>query len=268
MSRYKHLTAFEREKIFLLHSQKKSLSVIAVEIGRNKSTISREQKRNSNKGLYSPGVAQDKYAKRRMAIHRHYRLANPKLFHYVNSCFLQHQWSPEQISGRLMHEGSDMYVSYTTIYRAMYAGMFDTPEQKHSHGCRGAIRKLRHHGKSRHTRDYSERRGKIVISNPIAERPNEANNRERIGDWEADTIAGKKNSSCLVTLTDRKSRFLLSKKIKTKNSICVRNALIDLLKNEPCYTITPDRGKEFARHSEVTAALNEKPFYFPLPHHP
>ncbi len=268
MSRYKHLTLFEREKIFLLSAQNKSLSVIAKEIGRNKSTISRELNRNSFDGSYSPSVAQDKYHKRRASCRRHRLLANAKLFHYVNSYFLEHQWSPEQISGRLKHEESDLYVSYTTIYRAIYAGMFDTPKEKHSHGCRGAIRKLRHRGKSRHTQDYVERRGKIIISNPIAERPNEANSRERIGDWEADTVVCKKNHSCFVTLTDRKSRFLLSKKIEAKNSICVRDALIDLLRNEPCYTITPDRGKEFAKHAEVTAALNGLPFYFPLPHHP
>ena len=51
------------------------------------------------------------------------------------------------------------------------------------------IRKLRHRGKKRHTKGYVENRGKIYISHTIQERPKDANNRTRIGDWEADTVA-------------------------------------------------------------------------------
>ena len=49
MSHYKHLTPSEREKIYLLYAQNYSLSFIANSIGRNKSTVSRELARNSNK---------------------------------------------------------------------------------------------------------------------------------------------------------------------------------------------------------------------------
>src|SRR5699024_5355277 len=87
-----------------------------------------------------------------------------------------------------------------------------------SHGNRGAIRKLRHRGKSRHTKTYEERRGKIQISHVITDRPDAANKRERIGDWEADTVLGQTGKACLVTLTDRKSRYLLCKKIPKKSS--------------------------------------------------
>ena len=82
-----------------------------------------------------------------------------------------------------------------------------------SRGNRRVIRKLRHRGKSRHTKDYEEKRGKIRISNLITDRPEAANHRERLGDWEADTVMGQTGKACLVTLTDRKSRYLLCKKI-------------------------------------------------------
>lgn len=91
-------------------------------------------------------------------------------------------------------------ISFNTIYRAIYAGMFDTPHERRSRGPRGAIRNLRHKGKTRHKKGMVEKRGKIKISNPIEERPEEANNRSRIGDWEADSVMSKTGGACLVTL--------------------------------------------------------------------
>ena len=59
MSHYKHLTPYQREKIFLLHSQNKTLTYIAETIHRDKSTISQEIARNCHDGIYSPGIAQN-----------------------------------------------------------------------------------------------------------------------------------------------------------------------------------------------------------------
>ncbi|MDQ9829838.1 IS30 family transposase, partial [Acinetobacter baumannii] len=75
-------------------------------------------------------------------------LSNPALFAFVSKMFLEQQWSPEEIAGRLSYECSNLKISYNTIYRAIYAGMFDTPYERRSHGHRGAIRKLRHKGKT------------------------------------------------------------------------------------------------------------------------
>ena len=54
------------------------------------------------------------------------------------------------------------------------------------------------------------------MSHPIEEHPNITDNHERIGDWEADTVAGQTGKACFVTLTDRKSRFLLCEKASKK----------------------------------------------------
>lgn len=270
MNHYKHLTPLERELILYFLAKGFTISAIAIELGRNKSTISRELKRNTNKSIYLPSKAQATYVSRRRLCKPHKRLEDPSLYDYVKDKFLNHQWSPEQISGRLRLEDSSLYVSYTTIYRAIYTGIFDTKAQRNSKGNRGAIRKLRHHGKSRHTKDYVEKRGKIPISNPIAKRPEEANNRTRIGDWEADTVVGNKGKdrACLVTLADRKSRFVLVGKAASKKATPVGNVIINCLKNHPYHSITPDRGKEFATHPQVSKSLDEVQFYFPLPHHP
>lgn len=110
-------------------------------------------------------------------------------------------------------------------------------------------------------------RGKIPISNPLSARPKEANDRQRLGDFEADTVAGENGKACLLTLTDRKSRFLICRKLEKKNSECVRKAMTEALTGQPLFSVTPDRGKEFALHAEVTKKLSIE-FYFPPPHHP
>ena len=150
MSQYHHFTMFEREKIFFFRAQNKSIRFIAKELGRSPSSVSRELKRNSVNNDYSPSRAEKNYKKRRKKCHRPKLLSNPALFAFVSKMFLEQQWSPEEIAGRLSYECSNLKISYNTIYRAIYAGMFDTPYERRSHGHRGAIRKLRHKGKTRH----------------------------------------------------------------------------------------------------------------------
>lgn len=95
-------------------------------------------------GKYLPITAQQQYARRRKACKPHKRLENAELFALVKNLFLVHHGSPEEIAGRLQLEHQKALLSYATIYRAIYAGMFD--ETSSSHGSRGAVRRLRHHG--------------------------------------------------------------------------------------------------------------------------
>lgn len=267
MNHYHHLTLLEREKILFFSAKGYSLSRIAEELGRSKATISRELRRNSQKQAYMPVIAEQQYCKRRKRCRRKKRLSDPALYELVREKFLVQQWSPEQIEGRLRLENYPDPPSYKTIYRAIYAGMFDTKEQKRSEGNRGMRRWLRHRGKPRKTKNPDSRRGKMTISHSIEERPEEANSRSRFGDWEADTVQGKANGPRLVTLVDRKSRYLLCKKVATERMDEVAQAMIDCLEGYPCKSITPDRGKEFSRHGRVTEATGAE-FYFALPRHP
>lgn len=265
---YTHLTIFEREKIYLWSSQKISLREIARRLNRSASTISRELRRNQKNSAYSPIIAQTKYEKRKTNCGRNQCLSNPKLWQQVRHLFVDLQWSPEQISNRLKLEKHELQISYNTIYRAIYNGVFE--RKKLNHGNRGLIRSLRHKGKTRHTKGHHETKGKIPISHTIYVRPKAAYQRSEIGHWEADTVAGKTGGSCLVTLTDRKSRYLLAGKINKKKSEFVKSKILELFKTvEQCKvkTITPDRGKEFSKHPEITKMIGV-PFYFPDPHAP
>ena len=267
MSHYHHLTILEREKLAIYHAQGLSITKIAAQLKRNKSTISRELTRNASKADYLPCRAQMKYTNRRQACRPHRKLDSKELAQFVESKFLDHQWSPEQISMRLAMERGMPIISTATIYRAIYAGLFDAEAKRRYAGVNKAKRKLRHRGKTRRNKRIEERRGKIVISNNLTDRPVIANDRGRIGDWEGDTVAGKTGGACLLTNADRKSRFLVGRKLPKKTSEAVRDATIDSLKGYPVHTITPDRGKEFAKHRQVTEVLHA-PYYFPPPHQP
>lgn len=266
MSQYKHLSTKEREFILSGISKGLSLCMIAKGIGRNKSTVSRELRRNKVAEYYSPCEAQNYYLERRRNCCPKKKLLNQEIFNLVKDKFLNQQWSPQQISERLRLEKIEYFVSFNTIYRGIYSGMLDS--RKLSHGEKGAKRHLRHKGKPRHRKGNEEKRGKIQITNNIADRPKEANERLRIGDWEADTVLGKHGKACFVTLADRKSRFLICRKAAGKKAPVVKDVMINALKNEPVETITPDRGKEFAEHRFISEQLKGKQFYFPLPHHP
>ena len=267
MSHYKHLTIVEREKLDHFRAEGKSITCIAKLMRRNKSTISRELRRNATDGEYVPYMAHTQYLEHRKKCRPAKRLSNRILFGFVCDKFLHHQWSPEEIAGRLRRERGETVISYATIYRAIRDGMLDEAARETDPCVSKAKYKLRHRGKKRHTKGAEEHRGKIRISNELETRPEEANSRSRIGDWEADTVAGIQGGSCLVTLDDRKSRFLIARIVPSKSAKPVADAIIGALQGQPAHTITPDRGKEFALHRLVTEALGV-PFYFPKPHQP
>lgn len=261
MGQYTHLTLSEREDIMMMRRDGRGVSDIARAIGRSRSTVSRELSRNSCARFYRASTAQRRYEERRAACSRGRILDDARVFELVRGKFLEEQWSPEQIEGRLALELGRSPVSDTTIYRGIARGLFD--------GCIGGRRaacRLRRKGRRRRAKG-AERRGKIKISREISERPAEANLRLRLGDWEADTVAGKAGGACLLTLVDRRSGYLVGGKCRRKDAGSVASRASRALRGQPLRTVTADRGKEFAYHALVTEALGVE-FYFALPHHP
>ena len=89
MSHYKHLTIIEREKIFLLDSQNKTLTYIAKTIHPDKSTVSREIARNCGNVIYSPSAAHTKYLERRSKYKPKFKLSNPEIYKYSSDKLLK-----------------------------------------------------------------------------------------------------------------------------------------------------------------------------------
>jgi len=268
MGLYSHFNIDEREKMLKYRMQGKGIREIGRLLVRSPSSISRELKRNSlSDGDYSAIKAQSQYENRRQKSRRKKIFDNIDLKNKVKELFMEESWSPEQISNRLSYEKSNYQISYPTIYRAIKAGEFDV----YLPGDKKASRKLRHRGKTRNTKGRIETRGKIKVTHTIHERPCEADGRKMIGHWEADTMIGKRDSACLVTLVDRSSRYLLSDRIQAKKSALVKEKIIELFLTIPKdkrRSVTPDRGKEFSKHSEISQQLDGLRFYFSDPHSP
>lgn len=114
-----HLALHEREDIMLMRRDGRGVCEIARAIGRSKSTVSRELKRNSCERFNRTSTAQRRYAERRKACRRRRVLDDERVFNLVRDKFLEEQWSPEQIEGRLALELGGSPVSDTTIYRGI-----------------------------------------------------------------------------------------------------------------------------------------------------
>ena len=97
---YNHFTILERENLMLWFSMGLSISQIAKNLARNKSSISREIKRNSKDNNYIACEAQQNYLSNRKNSKKHKILENKALKDFIADKFFNHQWSSEQIVER------------------------------------------------------------------------------------------------------------------------------------------------------------------------
>jgi IS30 family transposase len=254
MSHYTQLTQEERYQIYALMKAGTKQTVIAEILGRDKSTISREVRRNRGLRGYRPKQAQ------RLAIERRQAKAHP----HINSVawalverLLREEWSPEQISDWLEAERA-VHISHEWIYQYVLQGKSKGGDLYRHLRCQKQRRKR--YG------SYS-RRGQLVNRVSIDKRPAVVDIRSRIGDWELDTIIGKGHKQAIVSLVERKSRLTLIHKVERKTAGNVTKAIIHLLKPiaHRVHTMTSDNGKEFAGHETIAKTLEAK-FYFAHPY--
>ena len=254
---YRHLAYEERCQIEVLKKSGLSKGQIAQQLGRDRSTIYREINRNTGGRGY-----RHKQAQRRAETRRRVASAVPwkmtsELWAWIKERLCE-GWSPEQISGRLRLKGrpAGRQLIYMRIHADREAG--------------GDLWKsLRRRGKRPNWKGGSHAgRGHIPGRVDISERPAVVEKKERIGDWEADTIVGKGHSGAIVSLVDRASKYTLLERVDRKTAEAVGSALIDLLGSGAAlvYTITADNGKEFAGHARVSKTLGAA-FFFARPYH-
>jgi IS30 family transposase len=196
---YTHLTREERYQIHALRRQDISLAVIAAELGRSRSTISRELKRNASAQGYKPARAHDR-ARARQKARRNARQFDAQQWRQVH-CYLRLQLSPDQVSGRLKEEGG-LRISHECIYQHIYKDKRAGGDLIEHLRCQKVRRKRYGSGQ--------ERRGTLKGRICIEQRPAIVEARSRIGDWEGDTVIGKGHQGVLVTLVERKSRYTLA----------------------------------------------------------
>lgn len=250
MKAYTHFTLLEREKLAEFLKEGKSKTEIARTMGKNRTSVYREIKRNSNKKEYLPINATTKYLRRRKNSRRKHRFKTDKLLIRYTKLCLKKYWSPETIVAKWkLHRPQDK-LSHSTIYRAL--------ESKLLPGFSGFTH-LRRRCKQKYVRPDS---AVIKADHTIHERPAIVETRERIGDFEGDTIRGGRGfKGALVTMVDRKSRYLMAAKTPNLQAETVLFVTTKLMENTVVETMTLDNGAEFARHRKLAEALKTTVFF-------
>jgi transposase, IS30 family len=247
-----HLTSQEREFLYRLTQKGVSKTKIAELMGRDRSTIHRELRRNARQGVYRPDEAQRLADKRRRASRRPRKLEDDDARAYVRER-LEKRWSPDQIAGRSRCDFPRQpfrWLSRQTIYNWI--------DEKSPRWRKW----LRRGGRQ------PEKRGKLMECVRIDGRPEVVNRRLRYGDWEGDTIVGKGRRNALVTLVERKSGYTRMGRADSLKADITRQVAVERMKNLPASlrrSITFDNGKEFAEHEKIHKCLRLD-VYFALPY--
>lgn len=258
---YTQLSAFERQQIYeLRNTTDLSIRAIALQLGRNQSTVSRELARNQNDaGIYLPDSAQQQMQKRRQQAKTAFSSVTELCIAEVKQRLKQYH-SPEQIAGRLKRE-SQASISHETIYQMIYAD---------HEGMQMYQQYLRQgQGKRRKRGARNTKRGQIVGRVGIEQRPTIANEKIEIGHWESDTMIGSNHHGVIVTHVDKASKFLIAGLGKDKTSAQINQVTIALFSDvaeAKLKTMTFDNGKEFSGHRELSKTLGLS-CYFANPYH-
>lgn len=255
------LTLAEREEISRGLAQGCSKREIARRLDRAVSTVSREVARNGGQEAYRAGAAEQRAWDQGRRPKRCKLACRPALQAAV-SRKLCWKWSPEQIAGWLKQRypgRPTMHVSHETIYRSLFIqarGVLKKELQRH----------LRQgHRYRRRRRPGTEPAPSQVIPDAISirERPAEADDRAVPGHWEGDLILGS-HQSCIATLVERRSRYVLLARTRGRTADEVARALTAKMRGLPealRRSLSWDRGAEMAHHRDFTLATDIQVYF-------
>jgi IS30 family transposase len=253
---YYQLTENERYQIYTLKKAGHSQKEIADLLDRSPSTISRELNRNSGLRGYRPQQAERLSVGRRRGAHKARKVTEAVALQIV--ALLRQELSPQQVVDYLeRHKG--LFLHHETIYQLIYADKAQGGDL-YTH-MRIASKPYR---KRYGTYD---RRGKIKNRVSIDDRPAVVDRRNRIGDWEGDTIIGKGRKGALLTMVERKTLYTVIVKLTGKRADLLADAAITSMAKikDKVKTITLDNGLEFAAHEAITEGLDAD-IYFAHPY--
>jgi IS30 family transposase len=238
-----------------------SYEAIGELIGRDKSVVWREVRRNSSPdGEYRGCVAHCVAGHRRRRAKQFKLIANPALCRRIES-WMDQGWSPRLIALMLAVEhGADhtFRVSHETIYQALYVQ------------TRGSLRADLHRQLSlkrshRTARGRSRGPGTFSEAFKISDRPAEVADRAVPGHWEGDLIQGPGNRSAIGTLVERTTRFTILLHLPGRHDCAtVADAMIREMRHLPEHlrrSITWDRGTEMADYARIQLTLDATLFF-------
>ena len=254
-----HLTLEERYQIQAFRRFGTGHNKIARVLGRSRSTIDREVKRNKAVEEHYSANHADALARARLRsrARANARRIDPAVWKRVHKDLIH--FSPDLIAGRLRLEGSELRVSHESIYAYIYADK----------RTGGHLWRLLPCQKLRRRRYGAGRARRHLIPNrvPIEMRPTIVELKTRFGDWEGDTLDDKTHNNAVVTLVERRSMLIALAAVKKRSTELVCRAIIDALKriDLPAHTLTLDNGAEFCAHGRITEALGTR-CYFAKPY--
>ena len=260
-----HLSARERLAVCTLSQYGLNQAAIARRLGRHRSTISRELRRNTSphwpyyNELYAERAA---LARRHTARHRRRRDHQP-LVDFVEAK-LRAFWPPEAISGRLIARFPNapaMRISAEQIYTWIAADA-------------AAQGTLYQHLRQRHKRRYRRKtrpahRVRREARLDIVYRPDVVDRRARFGDWEGDTMLGT-GRAAFVTHVERRSGYIVAFKQPNRAASPLAEATIRAFACFPPRwrrTLTYDNGTEFSAYARIERGSGFQVF-FARPHSP
>jgi len=256
---YKRVTEAERTLLYRWSQEGAGPREIGRRLGRAASSISRELVRNSGRRGYRPKQA---HAKARARARR----PGPRRFTAAvqadAEARLKAGWTPEIIGQRARLEGR-AWVCKETIYKHIYA------DAKAGGTLWQYLPRARRKRRRRCPRHEGRGRGRIPNQRMIDTRPAEVETRQSVGHWEGDLINGVQESGNLLTLVERKTRYLLIRRTDSKAADEILGALCALLAPLPAAvrrSLTLDNGKEFAWH-EALAQITQMDVFFAKPYH-
>ena len=255
---YRQITSEERYTLALLRREGRSGAAIAYMLGRHRSTILRELRRNRtrNDGRYRAQLA-DWYARSRRSHSRRNQRFSDTDWQRVQA-LLRLDWSPEQVAGWLQRHGV-LAISHETIYRYIW-------EDKRNGGTLHThLRSARKQRRKRYGKYDS--RGRIAGKRPITTRPAIVETRTQLGHWEADTVLGP-GRPCIFSMVERKTGYVLIGKLRARTTTEVNRRATQLITRQQrtVRTITADNGTEFHGYAALEQATGTR-FYFATPHH-
>lgn len=257
--RYRQITSDERYMISKLRQQGFTHAGIARCLGRHRSSISREIRRNATAadGAYRPFTASERTRGRRSRSRRNTRFT-PQQWQHVHHG-LRRQWSPEQIAGRLRRDAT-WTISHETIYAHIWYDKARGGQLFRDLRCATKQRRKRH--------GTYDSRGRLAGKRAITDRPAAVEHRRELGHWEVDTVVGVGAPDCVATLVERKSGFTMLGKLRNRTSQGMTTRLRRLIRRAPHHfkTLTADNGTEFHDYQALEAATGVL-VYFATPYH-
>lgn len=257
MKKYNHLTETERLRTYTWRSVGISMAECARRLGRDKSTLSRELKRNTTEVGYLPDYARNRYEERRRKCRPKCRMDDRTVRKTV-LLLLEKGWSPEIIEGRLRKKYGKTIINHETLYKFIYDSELGKEHKLYEYLPRGKRKRTKRHGRK-------TQKGAVKNRVFIEMRQREANERSELGHWETDSVLFGHQQS-INTSADRMSRFTVLTKLENKTADATAAALCARLSELPVRSITADNGAENALHEKVSTTF-KAPFFFCHPYH-